>query len=127
MVFRAFLTSVIFVVVAGCSSSDSYLPPPTDPQGAADSAQDAERTLESATYSSIGMPFGCDTDCADEEIGFREARADKLTETTQCSNRYSDKSLMSNATQDGCRAYVQALESARQALVDARTNIENRK
>ncbi len=70
--------------------------------------ENAKRALESATYKSVGQPFGCDTNCDAEEIGFTEARTNNLTTTKDCTNQFSDKSLMTNATQDGCRAYVQA-------------------
>jgi hypothetical protein len=115
-----FVTSalVLTLLLAACSSSkdDGYLSPPSDPQSAEQAAQKAKQELASATYESVGKPFGCDTDCKDEELGFAEARQDGVTKSEDCTARFSDKSLMSNATQDGCRAYVQAVIGARQAF-----------
>ena len=107
--FRLF-TVVFLAISLGCSSKkdDGYLSPPSDPQTAEQVAQKAKHELATATYASVGKPFGCDTDCKDEELGFAEARQDGVTKSEDCSTRFSDKSLMSNATQDGCRAYVQA-------------------
>ncbi len=106
---------VLTTLLTACSSSkdDGYLSPPSDPQAAEQAAQKAKQELASATYASVGNPFGCDTDCKDEELGFAEARQDGISKTEDCATRFSDKSLMSNATQDGCRAYVQALSAAR--------------
>lgn len=97
--------------VGGCSSQqdDGYLSPPSDPKAAEQAKVTAEKELANATYVSVGKPFGCDTDCKDEELGFAEARRDGVTKSEDCSTRFSDRSLMTNATQDGCRAYVQAL------------------
>ena len=115
-----FVTSalVLSLLLSACSSSkdDGYLSPPSDPQAAQQASQQAKQELASATYESVGKPFGCDTDCKDEELGFAEARQDGITKSEECTTRFSDKSLMSNATQDGCRAYVQAVIGARQAL-----------
>jgi hypothetical protein len=102
-------------MILGCSAEkdDGYLSPPSDPQAAEQAAQTATQELASATYVSVGKPFGCDTDCKDEELGFSEARQNDITKSEDCTTQFSDKSLMSNATQDGCRAFVQALSAAR--------------
>ena len=100
-----------FALLVGCSSQtdDGYLSPPPDPKVVEQAKVAAEKELANATYVSVGKPFGCDTDCQDEELGFAEARQDGVTKSEDCTTRFSDKSLMTNATQDGCRAYVQAL------------------
>jgi hypothetical protein len=98
-----------FVLGCAAEKDDGYLSPPSDPKAAELAAQKAKQELASATYASVGKPFGCDTDCKDEELGFAEAREDGVTKSDDCTSRFSDKSLMSDATQDGCRAYVQAL------------------
>ena len=107
--------SFLLGMILGCSAEkdDGYLSPPSDPQAAEQAAQTATQELASATYVSVGKPFGCDTDCKDEELGFSEARQNDITKSEDCTTQFSDKSLMSNATQDGCRAYVQALSDAR--------------
>jgi hypothetical protein len=100
-----------FVSTWSCTSNEKdegYVPPPTSPTAKAMTAENATQDLATATYESVGKPFGCDTDCKDEEVGFSEARQDNVTKSEDCTTRFSDKSLMSNATQDGCRAYVQA-------------------
>ena len=94
-----------------CSSStrdDGYLAPPSDPTAESIAATKAKQELTNASYKSVGKPFGCDTDCVDEEIGFSEARSRGTTRSEDCSTQFSDKSLMTNSTQDGCRAYAQA-------------------
>lgn len=105
---------ISLTIVSGCSSKkdDGYLSPPSDPQTAEQVAEKAKQELSTATCTSVGKPFGCDTDCKDEELGFAEARQDGVTRSEDCTNRFSDKSLMTNATQDGCRAYVQSIQSA---------------
>ena len=62
-------------VVSGCSSQkdDGYLSPPSDPTAVEQAKSAAEKELATATYASVGKPFGCDTDCKDEELGFSEA------------------------------------------------------
>jgi hypothetical protein len=102
--------SFLLGMILGCSAEkdDGYLSPPSDPKSAEQAAQKAKQELASATYESVGKPFGCDTDCKDEELGFSEARQNDITKSEDCTTQFSDKSLMSNATQDGCRAYVQA-------------------
>lgn len=106
------LFGVVIVGANGCSSKkdDGYLSPPSDPHAAEQAARKANQELATATYASVGKPFGCDTDCKDEELGFAEARQDGVTKSEDCTTRFSDKSLMNNATQDGCRAYVQELQ-----------------
>lgn len=115
-----FVTSalVLTLLLAACSSSkdDGYLSPPSDPQAAEQAIQKAKLELANATYASVGNPFGCDTDCIDEELGFVEARKNGITKSEDCTTQFSDKSLMTNATQDGCRAYVQAYNAARESL-----------
>jgi hypothetical protein len=110
-----FVTSalVLSLLLSACSSSkdDGYLSPPSDPQAAEQAEQMAKQELSSATYASVGKPFGCDTDCKDEELGFSEARQNDITKSEDCTTQFSGKSLMTNATQDGCRAYVQALNA----------------
>ena len=105
MLLMAFTAATV-----GCSSSkeDGYLSPPADPKVLEQAEISAKRELVNATYASVGKPFGCDTDCKDEELGFAEARQDSVNKSEDCTTRFSDKSLMTNATQDGCRAYVQA-------------------
>lgn len=107
--------SFLLGMILGCSAEkdDGYLSPPSDPKSAEQAAQKAKQELASATYESVGKPFGCDTDCKDEELGFSEARQNDITKSEDCTTQFSDKSLMSNATQDGCRAFVQALSAAR--------------
>jgi hypothetical protein len=107
--------SFLLGMILGCSAEkdDGYLSPPSDPKSAEQAAQKAKQELASATYVSVGKPFGCDTDCKDEELGFSEARQNDITKSEDCTTQFSDKSLMSNATQDGCRAFVQALSAAR--------------
>jgi hypothetical protein len=115
---RLLLVATLTGFVLGCSAEkdDGYLSPPSDPKAFEKAAQQAIQELASATYASVGKPFGCDTDCKDEELGFAEARQDGVTKSEDCTTRFSDKSLMSNATQDGCRAYVQALLGTRDLL-----------
>lgn len=113
MSFSVKLTVAIALpfVIWSCSSSttsDGYLSPPTDLEAKLLATEKARKALLSETYKGVGKPFGCDTDCADEEIGFSEARSSNITKSQDCTNQFSDKSLMTNATQDGCRAYVQA-------------------
>jgi hypothetical protein len=108
--------SLLFLAACSSSKDDGYLSPPSDPQAAEQAAQQAKQKLANATYASIGKPFGCDTDCKDEELGFAEARQDGVTKSEDCTTQFSDKSLISNATQDGCRAYVQAFIAARDRL-----------
>ena len=106
--------ALVALSVSACSRSptdDGYVSPPADPTAKALAAENATQDLATATYESVGKPFGCDTDCKDEEIGFSEARRDNVTKSEDCTAQFSDKSLMSNATQDGCRAYVQARNS----------------
>ncbi len=107
------LLCVILVLLWSCSSrtDDSYVSPPADLQAQADAKLEARNFMDSATYASVGKPFGCETDCSDEEIGFAEARRDKVSKSEDCTSRFSDESLLSNATQDGCRAYVQAFNT----------------
>ena len=104
------IAAMIFAFLLSCSSKtdDGYLSPPSDPTAVEQAKVAAQKELANATYASVGKPFGCDTDCNDEELGFAEARQDGVSKSEDCSTRFSDKSLMSNATQDGCRAYVQA-------------------
>jgi hypothetical protein len=108
---RLLLLGVFSAAIIGCSSpkNDGYLSPPSNPKAVEQAEIAAKQELATATYASVGKPFGCDTDCQDEELGFAEARQDGVTKSEDCTTRFSDKSLMSNATQDGCRAYVQAL------------------
>jgi TPR repeat protein len=108
---RILPASFLLGIILGCSAEkdDGYLSPPSDPQAAEQAIKKAKLELANATYASIGKPFGCDSDCKDEELGFAEARKDGVTKSEDCTSRFSEKSLMSNATQDGCRAYVQAL------------------
>ncbi len=106
----AHLSVIVFLgVILGCSpkKDDGYLSPPSDPKVVEQAKVAAQKGLANATYASVGKPFGCDTDCKDEELGFAEARQDGVTKSEDCTNRFSDRSLMTNATQDGCRAYVQ--------------------
>ena len=53
--------------VSGCSSQQDggYLSPPSDPKAVEQAKVAAEQELASATYASVGKPFGCDTDCKD--------------------------------------------------------------
>lgn len=109
--FRLAVAIALSFVTWSCSpstTSDDYLSPPTDLEGKLLATEKARQALLSETYKSVGKPFGCDTDCADEEIGFSEARSSNITKSKDCTNEFSEKSLMTNATQDGCRAYVQA-------------------
>jgi hypothetical protein len=117
------LMAVFVVSTCGCSSQkdDGYLSPPSDPQTAEQVAQKAKHELATSTYASVGKPFGCDTDCRDEELGFAEARQDGVTKSEDCTTRFSDKSLMTNATQDGCRAYVQTLSQEVERQVVSRS------
>jgi hypothetical protein len=105
--------SFLLGMILGCSAAkdDGYLSPPSDPQAVERAAQKAKQELANATYESVGKPFGCDTDCKDEELGFAEARQNDITKSEDCTTQFSEKSLMSNATQDGCRAYVQAFNA----------------
>jgi len=112
----AVVGSLVFLAACSHSKDDGYLSPPSDPKSAEQAAQKAKQELASATYESVGKPFGCDTDCKDEELGFSEARQDGVTKSEDCTTQFSDKSLMTNATQDGCRAYVQAYNAARESL-----------
>jgi hypothetical protein len=111
--FVAIVGSLLFLAACSSSKDDGYLSPPSDPQAAQQASQQAKQELASATYESVGKPFGCDTDCKDEELGFAEARQNDITKSEDCTTQFSEKSLMTNATQDGCRAYVQALSAAR--------------
>ena len=109
--FRVDAIAIAALALSACSrppTDDGYVSPPADPTAKALAAENATQDLATATYESVGKPFGCDTDCKDEEIGFAEARRDNVTKSEDCTAQFSDKSLMSNATQDGCRAYVQA-------------------
>jgi len=105
--------SFLLGMILSCSAAkdDGYLSPPSDPQAVERAAQKAKQELSSATYASVGKPFGCDSDCKDEELGFAEARRDKVSKSEDCTSRFSNDSLLSNATQDGCRAYVQAFDT----------------
>jgi hypothetical protein len=118
--FNSLMLLMPILLLSACSSSsdDGYLSPPSDPQSAEQAAQKAKQELASATYESVGKPFGCDTDCKDEELGFAEARQDGVTKSEDCTTQFSDKSLMSNATQDGCRAYVQELQRKIDLLIE---------
>jgi len=118
--FVAIVGSLLFLAACSSSKDDEYLSPPFDPKAREQAAQQAKQELENATYESIGKPFGCDTDCKDEELGFAEARQDGITKSEDCATRFSEKSLMSNATQDGCRAYVQTRQKliGNQLLLD---------
>jgi hypothetical protein len=111
--------SFLLGMILGCSAEkdDGYLSPPTDPTAVEKAAQQAIQELASATYASVGKPFGCDTDCKDEELGFAEARQDAVTKSEECTTRFSDRSLMSNATQNGCRAYAQELQRKKELLL----------
>lgn len=115
-----FVTSalVLTLLLAACSSSkdDGYLSPPSDPQAVERALQKAKLELAKATYASVGKPFGCESDCKDEELGFAEARQDGITKSEDCTTQFSEKSLMTNATQDGCRAYVQAILAVRESF-----------
>lgn len=114
------LGSLVFAAACSSSKDDGYLSPPSDPQAVEQAAQKANQGLANATYANVGKPFGCDSDCTDEELGFAEAREDGVTKSDECTSRFSDKSLMSNATQDGCRAYVQTRQKliGNQLLLD---------
>ena len=105
--------SFLLAMILGCSAEkdDGYLSPPSDPQAVEQAAQKAKQELANATYESVGKPFGCDTDCKDEELGFAEARQDGITKSEDCTTQFSEKSLMTNATQDGCRAYAQRYQA----------------
>jgi hypothetical protein len=109
--------------MAGCSpnNDDGYLFPPSDPKTVEQAENAAKQEISTATYGSVGKPFGCDTDCKDEEFGFAEARQDGVTKSKECTNRFSDKSLMANATQDGCRAYAQELQRNKELKMRAMT------
>jgi hypothetical protein len=109
---KSLLLLMPILVLSSCSSSrdDGYLSPPSDPQAAEQAIRKAKQKLASATYASVGKPFGCDTDCKDEELGFAEARQNDISKSEDCTTQFSAKSLMTNATQDGCRAYVQELQ-----------------
>ncbi len=119
--FNSLMLLMALHLFSACSSSsdDGYLSPPSDPKSAEQAAQQAKQELATATYASVGGAFGCDTDCKDEELGFAEARQDGITKSEDCATRFSSKSLMSNATQDGCRAYAQKY----QALIDDLSSI----
>jgi hypothetical protein len=112
--FRVDAIAIAALALSACSRSptdDGYVSPPADPTAKALAAKNATQDLATTTYESVGKPFGCDTDCKDEEIGFSEARRDNVTKSEDCTAQFSDKSLMSNATQDGCHAYVRARNS----------------
>lgn len=104
--------AVSLSTLVACTSSkeDGYLSPPLDKNAAEEAKAAARRELDSATYASVGKPFGCDTDCRVEELGFAEAKQDGVTKSEECATRFSEKSIMSNATQDGCRAYAQSFQ-----------------
>jgi hypothetical protein len=116
--FVAIVGSLLFLAACSSSKDDGYLSPPSDPQSAEQAAQKARQELASATYESVGKPFGCDTDCKDEELGFAEARQNDITKSEDCTTQFSEKSLMTNATQDGCRAYVQELQRKIDLLIE---------
>ncbi len=113
-----FSIGFLAIALTACSNGadDGYLSPPIDSQSKADALKGARSSLASATYESVGKPFGCESDCKDEELGFAEARQDGITKSEDCTTQFSEKSLMTNATQDGCRAYVQAYNAARESL-----------
>ena len=112
---------IFFLATPFFTRDDGYLSPPLDAEQKSQITVAVENQLAEATYASIGKPFGCDTDCRDEEFGFAEARADGVTQSEECANRFSDQSMMSNATQDGCRAYTQA----RNSLIDSQRSQQN--
>lgn len=105
------LMPILLLSACSSSSDDGSLSPPSDPQAVEQSIQKAKLELANATYASIGKPFGCDSDCKDEELGFAEARQDGITKSEDCTTQFSEKSLMTNATQDGCRAYAQTYQA----------------
>ncbi len=70
----AVVGSLVFLAACSYSKDDEYLSPPSDSQAAEQVTQKAKQELANATYASVGKPFGCDSDCKDEELRFAEAR-----------------------------------------------------
>lgn len=112
--------AVIGVLLFGaykCSQSDH------DPAGAVaartydeDAAREraeegARDAVSGTTYEEQGRPYGCTDDCSGHDAGYRWAEENEVTDASDCSGN-------SQSFVEGCEAYAEAYEEAKQEALD---------
>lgn len=75
---------------------------------AADAAADA---VSGTTYADQGEPYGCTDDCSGHEAGYAWAEENDVTDASDCSGN-------SQSFIEGCAAFAEAYQAAREEALD---------
>lgn len=79
--------------------------------------EEAMSNYSGMTYQDAGAPYGCTDDCGGHDAGWQWAIDNGVTDESDCwpSNN-------SNSFEEGCRAYVESINSATDAAVEDAEN-----
>lgn len=83
-----------------------------DEDEARERAEEAARdAVSGTTYEEQGRPFGCTEDCSGHDAGYKWAEENEVTDAGDCGGN-------SQSFVEGCEAYAEAYEEAKQEALD---------
>ncbi len=71
----------------------------------------AEEAVAGTTYADQGRPYGCTEDCSGHDAGYEWAQNNDITDPDDCGGN-------SQSFEEGCRAYAEAYQVAREEAAD---------
>jgi hypothetical protein len=114
------IIAVVFVIFLASKCADSHrdtrLADEEDRQEEAETARQsadeaASEAVAGTTYEGQGAPYGCTDDCSGHDAGYRWGEEHDVTDSSDCGGN-------SRSFIEGCEAYAEAYQKARQTAID---------